>query len=428
MNEPTFNESEFSRLLSDLPRADASRDEHRERLRRLALEEFDRASASTADEPAALSAVATSRWRRIIHQGRRIMTRPLPRIMAAAVILVLAGWLFLPGTQSTASAFNEVVDKFMSAKSARFIMEVKSEAMPTTQTFRAEFLAPNRIRQEVFNVTNIADYNQGKVLTLMPATKEAILMTIKNRPKDAKPENMFDHVRKILSERRKDESPDIVSLGEKEIDGKKVEGFRNKNGDTLLDVWGDPMTGWPVRIETTWNGTPKTETVFKSFEFNVPVDESRFSLEIPVGYTQRTVELDASPATEADLIAAFQMAYDMKSPLPSSIDAMGVAMFVAKLTAEEMVKLGNDTQTAMQYGLKIGRGFQFAHQLPAAADAHYAGKGVTKDETDRPIFWYKPEGKSTYRVIYGDLSVREVEKAPEVKDAVKVGGTTKLGI
>ena len=61
-------------------------------------------------------------------------------------------------------------------------------------------------------------------------------------------------------------------------------------------------------------------------------------------------------------------------------------------------------------------------------DAHYAGKGVTKDQKDRPILWYKPQGKSVYRVIYADLSVREADKAPEVKDAVKVGGTTKPGI
>jgi len=355
------------------------------------------------------------------------MTRPIPRILAAAVILVLAGWLFLPGTQSTASAFNQVVDKFMSAKSARFTMEVKSEATPATQTFQAEFLAPNRIRQEIFNVTNIADYDQGKILTLLPATKEAILMTIKNRPKNTNPENMFENVRRILSEKQKGGQSDVTSLGEKEIDGKKVTGFRSESGETRLDVWSDPATGWPVRIETVWNGTPKTETVFKAFEFNVHVDESKFSLEIPTGYTQRSIELDASPATEADLIATFQMAYDMKSPLPSSLDAIGVAMFVSKLTAEEMMKLGNDTQAAMQFGLKIGRGFQFVQRLSANADAHYAGKGVTKDQKDRPLLWYKPEGKPTYRVIYADLSVREADKAPDIKDAVKVGGTTKAG-
>jgi hypothetical protein len=288
------------------------------------------------------------------------------------------------------------------------------------------------MRQEMLGVTNIADYDKGEILTLIPMTKEAILMTIKNGPKDpkksAKSENMFDTVRKILREKREKGDPEVVSLGEKEIDGKKAVGFRNKNGDTQLDVWGDPSTGWPVRIETVWNGTPKTETVFKDFQFNVAVDESRFSLEVPEGYTKRIVEVDASPAAESDLIATFQMAYDMKSPLPSSLDSIGVAMFVAKLAAEEMTKVGSDTEAAMKFGLKVGRGFQFAQQLPAGADGHYAGKGATKDQKDRPIFWYKPEGKTAYRVIYADLTVREEDKAPEVKDAVKVGGPKPLGL
>jgi hypothetical protein len=37
---------------------------------------------------------------------------------------------------------------------------------------------------------------------------------------------------------------------------------------------------------------------------------------------------------------------------------------------------------------------------------------------DRPILWYKPTGADTYRVIYADLSVKEmapddVKKLPE---------------
>jgi hypothetical protein len=30
-------------------------------------------------------------------------------------------------------------------------------------------------------------------------------------------------------------------------------------------------------------------------------------------------------------------------------------------------------------------------------------------DSDAPIFWYRPEGAETYRVIYGDLSVKDVE-------------------
>jgi hypothetical protein len=33
--------------------------------------------------------------------------------------------------------------------------------------------------------------------------------------------------------------------------------------------------------------------------------------------------------------------------------------------------------------------------LPESAYATYAGKGVKRDAKDRPIFWYKPESKSS---------------------------------
>ncbi len=41
-------------------------------------------------------------------------------------------------------------------------------------------------------------------------------------------------------------------------------------------------------------------------------------------------------------------------------------------------------------------------------DQQYAGNGVKLGEADKAIFWYRPEGAETYRVIYGDLSVKDV--------------------
>jgi hypothetical protein len=39
---------------------------------------------------------------------------------------------------------------------------------------------------------------------------------------------------------------------------------------------------------------------------------------------------------------------------------------------------------------------------------HYAGNGVKLGDAETAIFWYLPEGSETYRVIYGDLSVKDV--------------------
>ena len=42
---------------------------------------------------------------------------------------------------------------------------------------------------------------------------------------------------------------------------------------------------------------------------------------------------------------------------------------------------------------------------------YYRGKGVKLGKADKAIFWYRPKGSQTYRVIYGDLHVEDV--APE---------------
>ena len=42
---------------------------------------------------------------------------------------------------------------------------------------------------------------------------------------------------------------------------------------------------------------------------------------------------------------------------------------------------------------------------PADSDQHYAGAPVDLGDADAPVFWYRPEGSETYRVIYGDLTV-----------------------
>jgi outer membrane lipoprotein-sorting protein len=67
---------------------------------------------------------------------------------------------------------------------------------------------------------------------------------------------------------------------------------------------------------------------------------------------------------------------------------------------------------------KYTQGVMFFEMLTPANDSHYVGGGVKLDTPDQPIFWYKPTGAETYRVIYADLSVKEmtpdeVKKLPQ---------------
>jgi hypothetical protein len=70
---------------------------------------------------------------------------------------------------------------------------------------------------------------------------------------------------------------------------------------------------------------------------------------------------------------------------------------------------------------QISRAFVFAQTLPKDSDWHYAGAGVKLNTPDTPIFWYRPQGAEKYRVIYADLSVREVppEEVPTTQPSTQ---------
>jgi len=57
------------------------------------------------------------------------------------------------------------------------------------------------------------------------------------------------------------------------------------------------------------------------------------------------------------------------------------------------------------------RGMLFLQLLERQISFQYAGNGVKLGEADKAIFWYQPEGSQTWRIIYGDLTVKDV--APE---------------
>ena len=51
----------------------------------------------------------------------------------------------------------------------------------------------------------------------------------------------------------------------------------------------------------------------------------------------------------------------------------------------------------------------FITQQIAEGSWKYLGKGVKLGDKDRMVCWYRPKGSRTYRVVHGDLSVKEVE-------------------
>jgi outer membrane lipoprotein-sorting protein len=390
-------------------------DDFNDRLRQRMAESLDSPQTETLRPMYVTHSLDTWRW---------IMRSPVSRVAAAVIFVVAIGsvavWLNGGGANCALADF---VKPILEAKTAKFTMKYEAEGQPA-MTFRVAFLAPNRMRQDLPNgVVNITDFEKGKIVSVAPKEKRATIISLTNMPKDKTPPNYFAQLQSQLLDSEK--KPDVKRepLGEKEIGGRRVVGFRISSPAQVLTLWGDPKTGMPVRIETDVNVLPRTKTTWTDFEFNMAVDESQFSLEPPAGYTVVDMPVDASPPTENDLIASLRQYSDVNGgTLPDGIDHPSTMSFVMQTAIKLGVEQGKEPTPKQQKEMmgaimKLSRGFMFAMQQPTDADAHYAGKGVKLGTADKPVFWYRPKDSKKYRVIYGDLSMREADAAPNAAGA-----------
>ncbi len=356
--------------------------------------------------------------------GHTLMKYKVPHWTTATLLVTGMIWLF-QSTSTPAFAFDALVANLMKARTARYDMITTMEGQPELK-MKAYYLEPNHLRQEITNgYINISDWSVGKMIGLDPKSKQATVINMLNMPDDQKNgmhANQFEMIRQALRTVTSDPNSKTLSLGEKQIDGRTVLGFRIDAPGMPLTVWADPETELPVRIETTMVGPPKTKVVMTNYEFNVELDESLFSLDIPEGYKVTEANVDATPANETDLITSLKMICSVSDgEFPDGLNQVSIGKYAGKY----VVKMGVDPKTGptgeqLQEVVKLSRGLNFVMVLPREADAHYAGAGVQQGDSDRAIFWYKPTGSEKYHVIYADLNVKEVEEAPTVDGAVKL--------
>ncbi len=385
---------------------------------------------------------------RSLDKWRWIMRSPVSRVAAAAILILavtgVALWFHGAGTTP---AFADFLQPFLEAKTVKYKVttertglsarmkllpaESQQNLMKTT-TSEVMVLNATRMRTESgrsgkSETMLIWDGNQGKTLELRPAEKKAMVYTSVNRPNQDPLADVVTLFRSVLLDAR--DKPDVKreSLGEKDIDGRHVVGFRKTSPGRVTNVWGDPKTGLPVRIETIL-ATSKLKITMSDFEFNVDMDESLFSVEPPAGYEVKARTTDFSSPEEKDLIEMFREFSELGGgTFPDLLDRESIVGMASSLrnTAITLENTFNSlkqpykasekqVQEWLEAQAKLSRGWAFTDRLPQEADSHYAGKRVSLGAVDTPIFWYRPKDAKKYRVIFADLSVSEVDTPPSV--------------
>ena len=334
---------------------------------------------------------------------RTIMKNPITKLAAAAVIIIAVLFvLYQFGGSIESSAFAQVANKLRSAVTLTYTATTSSQV-----EIEMAFKEPGYMRTTMpGGLVTVIDWAQGKGISILPSRKQFIEMEMSNLTHDPaqQPFNVIEKLRTLPD--RADEE-----LGTREIDGRALQGFRVTKEGVINTVWIDPQTRDLVRVETEFINAPGMNVVMTDFQFDVDLDDSLFSLTPPTGYTRIEVQADVSEVTEQDLIEYLRAwsSWTKDGTFPPTFNPM--EMQKVSMEMEQQGKFGDGQTTEQQRdrdAMKMYRGIMFLTQLPADSNWRYAGEDVKFGDADTPIFWYRPEDSETYRVIYGDLSVKDV--------------------
>lgn len=227
---------------------------------------------------------------------------------AAAVFLVgVATWFLMDRTATL--AFADVVANIRNARSITFVTKMPSNLQGKPGVLQQKFyIQDEKCRMELPSaqegVTIPADAPPALMAIIAdPAHKQALQLdfvpkTAKWIKADDKNDKRWREFAKALTnpieQLRKLKSNDAEYLREETWNGKKVEVYRLKRLDILMDVhltdgdtaklWADAKTGLPVRIAIESAGSNRPPFVFEQFRWNERLDPALFSLEVPKGF------------------------------------------------------------------------------------------------------------------------------------------------
>jgi outer membrane lipoprotein-sorting protein len=361
------------------------------------------------------------------------------RYSAAAAVIVIAAIIGLTPFLGGTITFADVIKPILNARTV--VLDYVIGEGPDALEWH-DIVIGSRIRRTVSNIdktkildsevrrtmsnmdmTMILDLEDGRMLTLVSlgVTKIASYNDIQGIGQgDFR--SVLDFVRNVVSRVKDNPDADIQDLGEKEINGQKAVGFYVKGlGSIELTIWANKKTSLPIRIEFTEGKTSTVTTVIKNIEFDVPLEESLVSMEVPAGYTLKDTTLApaflpeeqlVSNATEEDLVESLRIWAEiiLDGAFP---DAIGTDHFIkqAAVLGSKLASLGHPLSEMEQLGSKYTKGMLFLQEFEFGGKWGYAGKGVKLGDADKIILWYQPENSQNWRVIYGDLHAETVTPA-----------------
>ncbi len=397
----------------------------------------------------------------MVFHGRRARAIRLTKIAAAVLVAVgacIGICSYLTSASDGGSAYADVLAavkqmeeaKTVTWKTTFYHIRLTEEAEATrifglrdyTETREYAYKAPGLYRNvslddngQVRSI-DINDTVHRKRLLLVPREKRATLFHLR--------EPMFDPrgpFAGALETIRKEK--DLQWLGKKRIAGREANGFRHSfwfepyNAHWSYDFWTDAETKRLVVYQIPGVDILDPDKVYErptmlhgvsghiqhSIVFGAELDDSLFSLEVPGGYAlevKRPREITENDVIEyLGILAEYFDNTFPDSPLDWNHGAESDRF--AKLERKPRQQRTPAQNRLVEYRQQwfdvpgLGPLHVFVHPEHYPRDQHivegswkYVGKGVRLGDKDRIVCWYRPKGSRNYRVVYGDLSLKDV--------------------
>ncbi len=339
--------------------------------------------------------------------------------LSAAALAAAAGLSYLalsPRAEATVT-FAEVAQKLHDAHTLSFristqIPEMPGKKGPVKVTGREYYKDPGLVRMESDPpeaVVTIMDTNQGKVLTLDPSSKVAMLQDW----------NLDGELKRRLRDRAGNQAEQLRSLagkegkpaGKRRIGDVEAQGFRVEADGMIFTIWVDAERKLPIVMETTFHVQDQDIPVTMSdFQIDPKLDDSVFRLAAPQGYMLK--KIDAPIAIGEDALINLLRLYAEKSggsfpPIPFDRQAF------QKQFPPEQYKDPADPQL-IRFVQSISASVVFL-DFELKKQYGYKAEGVKLGNAGKVLFWYRKKGAEKYRAIFGDLHAEEVtaDQLPE---------------
>ena len=332
----------------------------------------------------------------------------IPSAAAVAVAVFIGLWWLIAGDVNVASAgFGEMLRRIREARTVTFDSVYSLPGKPEEKV-RVYMGQSGRSRATWSDgVTHICDMVQGKYLALTPSESRAVIRSIPLEGPRIYYYEPLEALRGVGESAGKFTGTEI-------LDDLEVNVYQVATEQGSLRVWVDPRKELPTRIVRKIPVGEGQEVVWllENFCWNEPLSDSLFSLEVPPEYT-------LEEPLEESLLDLLRICAELSDgTFPAQLDAKAVydLVFANRLSKIPDTNLGADrtfgvlktNRETKEIYRKCLRGQKFIEKIKENGTWRYVGAGHKLGDKTATICWWKLPQSPTYRVVYGDLKIKNI--------------------